>query len=82
MPDYRSRQERRQSQAKKQNKGNGNKGLWKKIVLALCVFVGLCIVGGGIAVFAIVKSAPPLNPKLLSSPISSIIYDKDGKKVT
>lgn len=85
MPDYRSREERRKAQEK--NKGQKGKkgkkrGLLKKIILAACIFIGLCIVGGGIAVFAIAKNAPKLNPALLNTPMSSTIYDMNGKKVT
>lgn len=85
MSDYRSRQERRQSQAKNKSKGKGKgngKGLFKKIVLAFSVFVLLCIIGGGIFVFAAIKGAPKLKGSLLDSPMSSVIYDKNGKKVT
>ncbi|HET7577800.1 MAG TPA: PBP1A family penicillin-binding protein [Bacillales bacterium] len=81
MPDYRSREERRKAQAK--NKGNSKKqrSLFKKILLAFCIFIAICIVGGGIAVFAVVKSAPELNPDLLHSPLTTIIYDKNGNEV-
>ncbi|HEU5138912.1 MAG TPA: PBP1A family penicillin-binding protein [Bacillales bacterium] len=82
--EYRSRQERRKAQTKAQSKKSNkiNKGgLFKKIVLALCIVIGLGIIGGGIAVYAIIQDAPELKPALLDSPLTTTIYDKDNHKV-
>lgn len=91
--NYQTREERRKQQeaqkkaqklAKKNNKPKNNsksKTVIKRIFIA---FVALGIVGliGGLGTFAfMVKGAPELDENLLKYPISSEIYDMDGKLI-
>ncbi|MFB6466041.1 PBP1A family penicillin-binding protein [Cytobacillus sp. Hz8] len=81
---YQTREERRKQLTSQPNKKKrkAKSSIWKKIFLTL---ITLGIIGfiGGVATFAfLVKDAPKLNEKLLKDPISSKIYDKNGKPVT
>jgi penicillin-binding protein 1A len=82
---YQSREERRKQLANKKHKGKDKsrpKTIMKRILIVL-VIIGIVGLVGGAATFAyMVKDAPKLDEKLLKDPISSEIYDKDGKLVT
>ncbi|MFC7392668.1 transglycosylase domain-containing protein [Scopulibacillus cellulosilyticus] len=86
MTEYKSRAERRQAKQKdndKQPKGKkGNKkGLFKRIVLIIFLVILFLVLAGVITVFAVIKQAPSLDPKLLKDPMSTTIYDKNGHKI-
>lgn len=82
--DYRSRVERKQAtkQVKsKKAKKRKTKSAFKMIVLTLVIFMMLSIIGG-IAAFAyFVKDAPPLDEAKIKDPLSSTIYDMNGRKI-
>lgn len=78
--EYRSRQERRKAQAKHKHHRK-KRGLLKKVLLSLLIAFLIAVVGGGIAVFAIIQSTPELKPELLDSPFTTSIYDKNDEPV-
>lgn len=81
---YQSREERRKQLArgpKKKARGK-SKNIFMRILLILMT-LGIIGMVTGVVTFAIyVKDAPKLDEKLLKDPISSKIYDKNGKLVT
>ncbi|WP_084783331.1 transglycosylase domain-containing protein [Bacillus dakarensis] len=82
---YQTREERRKQQANAKQKGkkkSRGKITIKRIFLTL-VAIGIVGLLTGVGTFAyMVKDAPELDEKLLKDPISSEIYDKDGKLIT
>ena len=73
---------RKRLQENKNKKKPKTKGIFKKIILSLLI---LAVVGlvAGIGTFAYyVSKTPELDEALLKDPISSKIYDKDGKLIT
>lgn len=78
--DYTSRQERRRQ--KKRKSAGRQWPLWKKILLSLCIVFLLTMIGGGIATAVIIHNAPELKASKLNAPISTRIYDQDGKLVS
>ncbi len=52
----------------------------KFIVTTFLIFLSLFIIGG-ISLFALIQDAPELSEDHLQNPSTSVIYDKDGKKV-
>ncbi|HSU79702.1 MAG TPA: transglycosylase domain-containing protein [Candidatus Angelobacter sp.] len=83
MPDYKSRFERRQAQAKTpKQKKPPKKGLFKKIVLSVVVLIVLLGISGIIAVAAMIHSAPALKATDLKTPVATKIYFNDGTLMT
>lgn len=96
MAEYHSRMERRRAleREKQQTKtnrratgngtsGGGKKRSWfKRLIIVFLLGLLFLILAGSITVLAIIKNAPALNTDNLRDPISSVIYDKDGKKAT
>ncbi|MDY0394119.1 transglycosylase domain-containing protein [Virgibacillus halophilus] len=78
---YTSRVERKQQQQKKQKK-DPKKGLWKKILLGLLAFVMLVVIVCGVVVANMIHDAPTLNASDLQTPLSTRIYDQNGKLVS
>lgn len=81
-----SRAERRQAKRQdNQNQPKGQKGkkkgLFKRIALICFLIILFLVLAGVITVFAIIKQAPTLDPKLLKDPMSTTIYDKNGHKI-
>ncbi|MFC0297875.1 PBP1A family penicillin-binding protein [Geobacillus jurassicus] len=82
--EYRSRVERKQAAKQgKQKKAKAKKGTgWlKTIAAAILLFITLAAVGGVAAFAYFVKDAPPLDEAKIKDPLSSIVYDMNGKKV-
>ncbi|WP_163583121.1 transglycosylase domain-containing protein [Gracilibacillus saliphilus] len=52
----------------------------KFIIATFLIFLSLFIIGG-LSLFALVQDTPELSEDQLQNPITSVIYDKDGKKV-
>ncbi|RYM06354.1 PBP1A family penicillin-binding protein [Sporolactobacillus sp. THM7-7] len=76
-------QEARNRHTKKSGSGGGKKRGWvKRVLIILLLAVLFFILAGSITVLAIIKNAPALNTDNLRDPISSVIYDKNGKKAT
>lgn len=80
--EYTSRVERRQQQQKKQEQKPKKKGLWKKILLGMLAFVMLVIIICGIVVANMILHAPTLKASDLQTPLSTRIYDQNGKLVS
>jgi penicillin-binding protein 1A len=82
--EYRSRVERKQaSKRAKQKKAKKQKGtsLFKKLMVAVLLFMMIGMVGG-IATFAyFIKDAPPFDEAKIKDPLSSTVYDMNGHKV-
>ncbi|KSU85548.1 penicillin-binding protein 1A [Fictibacillus enclensis] len=79
--EYRSRQERRQAAE------NGKQPVPKRkkkfpFFKAILAFIVIMFIIGTISVGVIMAKAPKLDPDKLKTPLSSQIYDKDGKMVT
>ncbi|MCQ6265990.1 PBP1A family penicillin-binding protein [Fictibacillus sp. WQ 8-8] len=78
--EYRSRQERRQVS------GGGNNQPKKKkrfpLFKAIISFLIIMFLIGTATVGVIMAKSPKLDPEKLKTPLSSQIYDKDGKKVS
>ncbi|MTT32613.1 PBP1A family penicillin-binding protein [Terrilactibacillus sp. BCM23-1] len=93
MVEYNSRMERRRAMQKQKNKNaqhgqkpnptkkNRKKGFKRVALICLLLFL-FFILASMITVFAIIKNAPALDPKMLKDPISSQIMDKNGKMAT
>lgn len=82
---YRTREERRKYlEAQKRAKGNKNskgKTIFKRVMIVLAV-IGIIGMLGGIGAFAyMIKDAPELDEKLLKDPVSSQVFDRNGKLV-
>lgn len=76
---HKTREElRKQSKKTKQKKKSG-KSIFKRIVIAAGIFALLCLAGGAATFAYYAKSAPKLDKKLLSDPITSEVYDKNDK---
>ncbi|RYL88837.1 PBP1A family penicillin-binding protein [Sporolactobacillus sp. THM7-4] len=96
MVEYHSRMERRRAQesgrqksgasqqkhTKKSGGGGKKHGWFKRIMIILLLAFLFLILAGSITVLAVIKNAPALNSANLRDPISSVIYDKNGKKAT
>ncbi|MBB5323358.1 penicillin-binding protein 1A [Anoxybacillus tepidamans] len=82
--DYRSRAERKQAakQAKpKKAKKRKTSSFFKMIALTLVILMMIGVISG-IAVFAyFVKGAPPLDETKIKDPLSSTVYDMNGRKI-
>jgi penicillin-binding protein 1A len=80
---YRSRQERKQVEKRKQIEQQGSKSpktrsLLKKMILT-CLLLVFVSAGAGAITFAVMlKDAPKLDPSKLVDPLSTKFYDKDG----
>ncbi|TCK05481.1 UNVERIFIED_ORG: penicillin-binding protein 1A [Anoxybacillus amylolyticus] len=82
--EYRSRVERKQAAKQtKQKKAKTKKGIaWLKTVAIAILFIIVIAAVGGVAAFAyFVKDAPPLDEAKIKDPLSSVVYDMNGKKV-
>ncbi|PGA25220.1 penicillin-binding protein [Bacillus thuringiensis] len=84
--NYRSREERRQVKKKKQpaakkQKPKGKTSFFRKFLIS-CLLVGIVgLVTGVTTFFVMIKDAPKLEKAKLVNPLSSKIYDKDGKLI-
>ncbi|PEB48632.1 penicillin-binding protein [Bacillus pseudomycoides] len=90
--NYRSREERRQVQKKKQPtvtkgktkekaKSKGKTSFFRKFLIG-CLILGIVALVGGVTTFFImIKDAPKLEKSKLVNPLSAKIYDKDGKLI-
>ncbi|WJE32774.1 PBP1A family penicillin-binding protein [Bacillus mycoides] len=84
--NYRSREERRQVKKKEQpaskkKKQQGKKLLFRKFLIS-CLLLGIVGLVAGVATFFImIKDAPRLEKTKLVNPLSSKIYNKDGKLI-
>lgn len=80
---YQTREERRKQQNhSKGKKKKKSKSIFKRVLLFLVILGILCLVAGAAAFAYMVKDAPKFDETLLKDPISSEIYDKDGKLVS
>ncbi|PEY37211.1 penicillin-binding protein [Bacillus cereus] len=81
--NYRSREERRQVQKKKQPSTNkekikGKTSLFRKFLIG-CLILGIVALVGGVTTFFImIKDAPKLEKEKLVNPLSAKIYSKDN----
>ncbi|PFC38108.1 PBP1A family penicillin-binding protein [Bacillus cereus] len=84
--NYRSREERRQVKKKKQpvakkQKAKGKTSFFRKFLVS-CLLLGIVgLVAGVTTFFVMIKDAPKLEKAKLVNPLSSKIYDKDGKLI-
>ncbi|KXY38630.1 penicillin-binding protein [Bacillus cereus] len=84
--NYRSREERRQVKKKKQpaakkQKAKGKTSFFRKFLVS-CLLLGIVGLVAGVATFFVmIKDAPKLEKAKLVNPLSSKIYDKDGKLI-
>ncbi|MGY1465243.1 PBP1A family penicillin-binding protein (plasmid) [Bacillus toyonensis] len=84
--NYRSREERRQVKKKKQpavkkQKSKGKTSFFRKFLIS-CLLLGIVgLVAGVTTFFVMIKDAPKLEKAKLVNPLSSKIYDKDGKLI-
>ncbi|PFJ51824.1 penicillin-binding protein [Bacillus cereus] len=84
--NYRSREERRQVKKKKQpaakkQKPKGKTSFFRKFLIS-CLLLGIVGLVAGVATFFVmIKDAPKLEKTKLVNPLSSKIYDKDGKLI-
>ncbi|WLP62154.1 PBP1A family penicillin-binding protein [Bacillus thuringiensis] len=84
--NYRSREERRQVKKNKQpaakkQKPKGKTSFFRKFLIS-CLLVGIVGLVTGVATFFVmIKDAPKLEKAKLVNPLSSKIYDKDGKMI-
>ncbi|PEF21442.1 PBP1A family penicillin-binding protein [Bacillus pseudomycoides] len=84
--NYRSREERRQVQKKKQPSANvektkGKTSFFRKFLIG-CLILGIVALVGGVTTFFImIKDAPKLEKEKLVNPLSAKIYDKDKKLI-
>ncbi|HDR7483731.1 TPA: transglycosylase domain-containing protein, partial [Bacillus toyonensis] len=84
--NYRSREERRQVKKKnqpasKKQKPKGKTSFFRKFLIS-CLLLGIVGLVAGVATFFVmIKDAPKLEKAKLVNPLSSKIYDKDGKLV-
>ncbi|KYG27216.1 penicillin-binding protein [Bacillus gaemokensis] len=84
--NYRSREERRQVQKKKQPSANkektkGKTSIFRKFLIG-CLILGIVTLVAGVTTFFImIKDAPKLEKAKLVNPLSAKIYDKDKKLV-
>ncbi|MGG3942826.1 PBP1A family penicillin-binding protein, partial [Peribacillus psychrosaccharolyticus] len=77
---YNSRQERRkQTENQKKAKKKPKRGMFKRIMMILGIFVGIGLIAGGAAFAYFVSGTPELDESLLKDPIASKIYDVDKK---
>ncbi|OQP16882.1 penicillin-binding protein 1A [Geobacillus zalihae] len=82
--EYRSRVERKQAAKQtKQKKAKTKRGRsWLKTVAIAILLMMVLGAIGGIATFAyFVKDAPPLDEAKIKDPLSSVLYDMNGKQV-
>ncbi|HDR7601721.1 TPA: PBP1A family penicillin-binding protein [Bacillus mycoides] len=84
--NYRSREERRQVKMKKQptskKQKQQGKTLFLRKFLISCLLLGIVGLVAGVATFFVmIKDAPKLEKAKLVNPLSSKIYDKDGKLI-
>ncbi|OQP05890.1 penicillin-binding protein [Geobacillus sp. 46C-IIa] len=82
--EYRSRLERKQAAKQaKQKKAKKKKGAsWlKTIAIAILLMIAIGAAGGVAAFAYFVKDAPPLDEAKIKDPLSSTVYDMNGKKV-
>jgi penicillin-binding protein 1A len=76
-----SRMARRHSKKEKKRKGKGSKFNWKKFFIITGIVFGVLFLSV-IGLFAYyISDAPPLNAENLSDPLSSKIYDRNGKLI-
>ncbi|EJR31104.1 transglycosylase domain-containing protein, partial [Bacillus mycoides] len=82
--NYRSREERRQVKKKKHpasKKQQGKTSFFRKFLIS-CLLLGIVGLVAGVATFFVmIKDAPQLEKAKLVNPLSSKIYDKDGKLI-
>ncbi|MFQ6570657.1 MULTISPECIES: PBP1A family penicillin-binding protein [Bacillus] len=84
--NYRSREERRQVKKKKQpaakkQNAKGKTSFFRKFLVS-CLLLGIVGLVAGVATFFVmIKDAPKLEKAKLVNPLSSKIYDKDGKLI-
>ncbi|MFE6139420.1 PBP1A family penicillin-binding protein [Bacillus sp. NPDC057893] len=82
--NYRSREERRQVKKKKHpasKKQQGKTSFFRKFLIS-CLLLGIVGLVAGVATFFVmIKDAPKLEKAKLVNPLSSKIYDKDGKLI-
>ncbi|WMS84905.1 PBP1A family penicillin-binding protein (plasmid) [Bacillus wiedmannii] len=86
LENHRSREERRQVKKKKQpaskkQKAKGKTPFFRKFLIS-CLLLGIVGLVAGVATFFVmIKDAPKLEKAKLVNPLSSKIYDKDGKLI-
>lgn len=78
---YQSREERRKQRNQSKGKRKKSKSIFMRIFLALVILGILGLVAGAATFAYMVKDAPKFDEKQLKDPISSEIFDKDGKLV-
>ncbi|MDR5044972.1 PBP1A family penicillin-binding protein [Bacillus thuringiensis] len=84
--NYRSREDRRRVKKKKQpaakkQKPKGKTSFFRKFLIS-CLLLGIVGLVAGVATFFVmIKDAPKLEKTKLVNPLSSKIYDKDGKLI-
>ncbi|MCH1624707.1 transglycosylase domain-containing protein [Ferdinandcohnia quinoae] len=81
---YQSREERRKSQGnnnKKKQPKKQKRSLFKRILIIMFSLGILFMVAGAITFFVLASGAPPLDEALLKDPLSSKVYDINGKKI-
>ncbi|MYL42007.1 PBP1A family penicillin-binding protein [Virgibacillus salexigens] len=65
--------------ARRKQKKNKKKPLWKKIVLSLLIILIVMGIGAGATAAYWIATAPDINDAKLSDPLASQILDKDGE---
>ncbi|AOM82844.1 PBP1A family penicillin-binding protein [Salisediminibacterium beveridgei] len=83
MTDERySRQDRKKQSQKNSGKIKKNrKGIWKKVMIALSVFMVVLLIAGAISVFAIMRDAPEIDRDQLVIGQNPTIVDVNGEEV-
>lgn len=74
--DTRTRQGRRKGT---KNKSKNKKTIFKKVVIALFVFISILTVAGAITIFSIIKDAPELDPENLKLAQTPEIFDQNDE---
>ncbi|WP_017727983.1 PBP1A family penicillin-binding protein [Halalkalibacterium ligniniphilum] len=78
-----TRQGRRHAKSQAKNgKQKKKRGLFKKILIATFILMTVGILAGGIAAFAIIQGAPPLDPERLAFAQAVQIYDQNDEFVS
>lgn len=65
--------------ARRKQKKNIKKPLWKRILLIVSILILAMIIGVGALFTYYIATAPEIDAEKLSAPFSSTIYDKDGE---
>ncbi|WP_216829205.1 transglycosylase domain-containing protein [Alkalihalobacterium elongatum] len=73
---------RRRAKERSKAKPKDKKGLLKKLLIAMIVFFTVLAIAGGITVFSMIASAPPLDEERLMLAQSTEILDQSDESVT